>query len=92
MEIKRDSGSFRDNRGHVYLIDGKIYRTINRSAIEQYKDLIQKKIISKSINNNYLVNTTEVSNEIPNSNFKYPKRLKSFKPLKPFKSLKSLIS
>ena len=72
MENKRDPGSFRDDRGHIYLIDGKIYRTINRSAIEQYKDLIQNKIISKSINNNYLVNTTEVSNEIPNSNFKDP--------------------
>jgi hypothetical protein len=59
-EIERNPGSYRDARGYVFHRGCEIFRTIRPNAKLDYEYLRDNSIISKSIENGYLVETQEL--------------------------------
>lgn len=60
MEPLTDSGSFRDPSGHVFEIDGEIYRTINEPARQYYEQLRDQDYLQSLIKQGWLIATHDV--------------------------------
>ena len=58
-----DKGSFRDQAGKVFYSNNKVYRIINKEGLKRLNYIIEKNIIKKSINDNYLIQTRLVDKE-----------------------------
>ncbi|WP_133152929.1 class I SAM-dependent methyltransferase [Vibrio breoganii] len=65
MNIKIDSGSFRDSSGRVYIdSSGRIYRTIMPCAEKRYSKLKISGLLEEIIEKKMLVNTWELENNL----------------------------
>ena len=74
MNLKRNNGSFRDNRGHVYTYDDKVFRSITKYGKEQYLNLKNHNILNESIENNFLIESEEIDKnlyDIKNQNIEF---------------------
>ena len=71
-ELFKETSSFRDNFGTVYHFGEKILRTINNVAEDNYYFLKKKEIFQKSIQQNFLIDFSEVNKE------DYPDQLKDY--------------
>lgn len=60
-----DPGSFRDPRGHVYGIDGRVFRTITESAVADYKFARDNGNLEPIIKKGWLINSWETDQKIP---------------------------
>jgi ribosomal protein L11 methylase PrmA len=56
-------GSFRDPRGHVFRYGDRIFRTIDESAMEDYRYVVSCGCLDKPLRENRVVVTQEVKNE-----------------------------
>lgn len=55
-----DSGSFRDPGGHVYVMDGQVFRTVLESRTADYEFVRDTGIIQKLVDRGWLVESEEV--------------------------------
>lgn len=55
-----DPGSFRDPSGHVYLLDGQVYRTVLRPAADAYEALCTSGLLDRLVRERWVVATEEV--------------------------------
>lgn len=58
--IEKNPGSYRDRRGYIFHQDDAILRTIRTNAKLDYENLRDKKIILKSIEKGFLIETDEI--------------------------------
>lgn len=66
MEVFQDSGSFRDNYGHIFHHNNEIIRTIEPVAKNEYEQIRDLGIIENSIEAGYLIKTEELNkNDVP---------------------------
>lgn len=61
----QDAGSFRDPAGHVLISGNRIFRSINEVARRDYEAIRDKGVLSKSIEQGYLIG----ANELPQSDW-----------------------
>ncbi len=59
-KLEAEASSFRDTYGRVYYHNNKIIRTINKVAEKEYEFIRDNQILSKSIQNKYLIETIEL--------------------------------
>jgi len=59
-EIKRISGSYRDPSGYVYSYKNRFFRSITKNYESVYVALKDSRLIDKSINHGYLIETCEL--------------------------------
>ncbi len=55
-----DPGSFRDPGGHIYLVDGHVYRTVNAPAVEDFDFVEASGLIDALVADGALVASTKV--------------------------------
>lgn len=58
----KNSGSFRDPAGHVYHLDGRVFRSVNEIARKQYEAIRDRGLIRKAVADEYLIPTVELAN------------------------------
>ena len=58
------AGSFRDPAGHVFEVDGRIYRTVNHVAANAYETLRDNGVLSDMIDAGWLISATEVEHPL----------------------------
>ena len=58
--IVADGGSFRDPAGHVYQIDGRVFRTITSRAVSDYEFLRKSDFLFKVTNRGWFVGASEI--------------------------------
>ncbi len=61
--INFEKGSFRDPTGNIFYKDGRVYRLINNSGLNQYYSLKNANIIQESIDKKFLIPSKEVKFE-----------------------------
>jgi len=61
IEQLSDKGSFRDPSGHVFEVNGNIYRTINETAKKSYEKLRNEGYLKELIDAGWLVETHEIN-------------------------------
>jgi len=69
IKIESETSSFRDNYGHVYHYDNKILRTVNNVAKKEYEFIKDNKILTKSIQKKFLIETLEIDKNKFNNKF-----------------------
>jgi len=55
MNAGIDAGSFRDPRGHIYIDDGRVFRTVTKSGLADFQQVRQTGLLDKLVDNNRLV-------------------------------------
>ncbi len=60
LSLLQESGSFRDPSGHVLISDNRVFRSINEVAREDYEAVRDKGVLSKAIEEGYLINFEEL--------------------------------
>ena len=55
-----DAGSFRDPRGHVHIEDGRVFRTITRTGIEDFRKVEATGLLRRLVDTGRLVDFREV--------------------------------
>ncbi len=68
MKLQRNLGSFRDPSGQIYQFDKRIIRIIKKSGAKRYNHLKSTKIIEESIDNGFLIQTKDVTDEFKKIN------------------------
>ena len=68
MKLQRNLGSFRDPSGQIYEFNKRIIRIIKKSGAKRYNHLKSKKIIEESIDNGFLIQTKDVTDEFKKTN------------------------
>ncbi len=63
MELKKNSGSFRDPAGQIYNYNDRIIRIVKNFGKERYEFIKESGIINDSINEGFLINTKDVTEE-----------------------------
>ena len=58
--MEKISGSFRDPSATVFTIGDRIIRGINKSGEEKFRLLTESKILEKSIEKNFLIDTKKI--------------------------------
>ena len=58
--IAADGGSFRDPAGHVYQIDGRVFRTVTSRAASDYEFLRQTDFLRNVTDRGWLVGAKEI--------------------------------
>ena len=58
--MEKISGSFRDPSATVFTIGERIIRGINKSGEEKFRLLTESKILEKSIEKNFLIDTKKI--------------------------------
>ena len=61
--MEKISGSFRDPSATVFTIGDRIIRGINKSGEEKFRLLTESKILEKSIEKNFLIDTQKIDDE-----------------------------
>jgi len=52
-----EPGSFRDPAAKIFYKNNKVYRKLNKTGVERFNFIYEKKIFQKSIENNFLIST-----------------------------------
>ena len=60
IKLEAEASSFRDTFGRVYYYNKKIIRTVNKIAKTNYEFIRDNQILSRSIENKYLIETVEL--------------------------------
>ena len=68
MKLQRNLGSFRDPSGQIYEFNKRIIRIIKKSGAKKYHHLKSIKIIEESIDNGFLIQTKDVTDEFKKIN------------------------
>ena len=68
MKLQRNLGSFRDPSGQIYEFNKRIIRIIKKSGAKRYNHLKSIKIIEESIDNGFLIQTKDVTDEFKKTN------------------------
>lgn len=63
--VVRDEGSYRDPAGHVFKSNGRIFRTVGRSAVSDYEWLRGRGLLERLAQDGWLVATHEVDLDLP---------------------------
>ncbi len=63
MTIKIDTGSFRDPRGHIYIKDCRVFRSVTETGIEDYQRVKATGLLEKLTASNQLVALNEVDKD-----------------------------
>ena len=70
----RDSGSFRDPSGHVFVCDERVVRTVNAAALEDFRAVEKNGVVQQLAELGYLIPTRELaSQDIDVSTLKGPR-------------------
>lgn len=59
-----DDGSFRDPSGHVYLVDGRVFRTVMPRAMEDYEFVRAQGLIDELVASGQLIAETPVDQDV----------------------------
>jgi ribosomal protein L11 methylase PrmA len=59
-QININAGSFRDPAGHVYESAGRIYRTVNEWARQDYEAMRESGVIASAIESGFLIDSQEI--------------------------------
>ncbi len=62
--FERDAGSFRDRSGEIYFSEGRIFRTVNRTAAAEYETLRGRCFYEKAARAGFLVDATEIDRSL----------------------------
>ncbi len=63
-KAEKEVSSFRDTYGEVYYYQNKIIRSVNKAGANDYELIKNNEIITKSIENNFLIETKEIDKNI----------------------------
>ena len=63
-KVEKEVSSFRDTYGEVYYYQNKIIRSVNKAGANDYELIRDNEIITKSIENNFLIETKEIDKNI----------------------------
>jgi ribosomal protein L11 methylase PrmA len=70
IKAVRDGGSFRDPAGYIFSSENDIYRTVNATALTNFKIVLESGVIQEMVNRGLLISTAIVdSNEFDPSMF-----------------------
>ena len=62
--IAGDPGSFRDPAGHIYQVDGRVYRTVTARAAGDYEFLRQSEFLARATRRGWFIGAQEVDASI----------------------------
>src|SRR5688500_19315130 len=63
MDARRHPASFRDPSGHVYIVDGKVFRTVMPPALADYEFVRDTGILRRLAERDLVISATEVPRE-----------------------------
>ena len=58
--FERDAGSFRDRSGEIYFSEGRIFRTVNRTAAAEYETLRGRCFYEQAATAGFLIGAREI--------------------------------
>ena len=59
-----EKGSFRDPSGNIFYKNNRVFRKINKSGEERLKFLLNDNLLKDCIENNFLINSWMVDNDL----------------------------